>query len=67
VRRHTAPQIPDGYKISADPFFVEKVLDIVGLYLNLPDKAVVLCLDEKNQVQALDCTQPLLASPWAAK
>jgi putative transposase len=48
------------FKISTDPFFVEKVRDIVGLYLNPPDKAVVLCVDEKTQVQALDRTQPLL-------
>lgn len=48
------------FKISTDPFFVEKVRDIVGLYLNPPDKAMVLCVDEKSQVQALDRTQPLL-------
>lgn len=48
------------FKISTDPFFVEKVRDIVGLYLDPPDKAVVLCVDEKTQVQALDRTQPLL-------
>ncbi len=48
------------FKLSNDPFFVEKVRDIVGLYLNPPDHAVVLCVDEKTQVQALDRTQPLL-------
>jgi putative transposase len=48
------------FKISTDPFFVEKVRDIVGLYLNPPDKAMVLCVDEKTQIQALDRTQPLL-------
>jgi len=48
------------FKLSTDPFFVEKVRDIVGLYLNPPDKAMVLCVDEKTQVQALDRTQPLL-------
>ena len=48
------------FKLSNDPFFVEKVRDIVGLYLNPPDKAVVLCVDEKSQVQALERTQPLL-------
>ena len=48
------------FKISTDPFFVEKVRDIVGLYLNPPDKAMVLCVDEKSQIQALDRTQPLL-------
>ena len=48
------------FTLSTDPFFVEKVRDIVGLYLNPPDKAPVLCVDEKSQVQALDRTQPLL-------
>jgi len=47
-------------KLSTDPLFVEKVRDIVGLYLVPPDRAVVLCVDEKTQVQALDRTQPLL-------
>ena len=48
------------FKLSTDPFFVEKVRDIVGLYLNPPDKAMVLGVDEKSQIQALDRTQPLL-------
>ena len=48
------------WQLSSDPFFVEKVRDIVGLYLNPPDKAVVLCIDEKSQIQALERTQPLL-------
>jgi len=48
------------FKLSTDPFFVEKVRDIVGLYLRPPDKAVVLCVDEKSQIQALERTQPLL-------
>jgi transposase len=48
------------FKLSTDPFFVEKVRDIVGLYLNPPDKAMVLCLDEKSQIQALERTQPML-------
>jgi len=48
------------FKLSTDPFFVEKVRDIVGLYLDPPDKAMVLCVDEKSQIQALDRTQPLL-------
>ncbi len=48
------------FKLSTDPFFVEKVRDIVGLYLNPPDHAVVLCVDEKTQVQALQRSQPLL-------
>ena len=48
------------FKLSTDPFFVEKVRDIVGLYLNPPDNAMVLCVDEKSQIQALERTQPLL-------
>jgi putative transposase len=48
------------FKLSTDPFFVEKVRDIVGLYLDPPDKAMVLCVDEKSQIQALDRTQPML-------
>jgi transposase len=48
------------FKLSTDPLFVEKVRDIVGLYLNPPLKAMVLCVDEKSQIQALDRTQPLL-------
>ena len=45
---------------SSDPFFIEKVRDVVGLYLNPPDRALVLCVDEKSQIQALDRTRPLL-------
>jgi putative transposase len=48
------------FKLSTDPFFVEKVRDIVGLYLNPPEDAMVLCVDEKSQIQALERTQPLL-------
>ena len=48
------------FQLSTDPFFVDKVRDIVGLYLNPPDKAIVLCVDEKSQIQALDRTQPML-------
>lgn len=48
------------FTLSTDPFFVDKVRDIVGLYLNPPDKAMVLCVDEKSQIQALDRTQPVL-------
>ncbi len=48
------------FKLSNDPFFIEKVRDIVGLYLNPPDHAVVLCVDEKSQIQALQRTQPVL-------
>jgi transposase len=50
----------DTFKLSKDPLFIEKVRDIVGLYLNPPDKALVLCVDEKSQIQALDRTQPIL-------
>ena len=48
------------FKLSTDPFFVEKVRDIVGLYLSPPEDAVVLCVDEKSQIQALERTQPML-------
>lgn len=54
------PHRSETFKLSKDPLFIEKVRDIVGLYLNPPDKALVLCADEKSQVQALDRTQPLL-------
>jgi transposase len=54
------PHRVETWKLSADPLFVEKVRDIVGLYLNPPDRALVLCVDEKSQIQALDRTQPLL-------
>lgn len=54
------PHRHKSFKLSTDPFFVEKVRDIVGLYLSPPQKAVVLCVDEKSQIQALDRTQPLL-------
>jgi hypothetical protein len=48
------------WKLSTDPLFVDKVRDVVGLYLDPPDRALVLCIDEKSQIQALDRTQPLL-------
>lgn len=48
------------FKLSKDPLFIEKVRDIVGLYLAPPERALVLCVDEKSQIQALDRTQPLL-------
>ncbi|MCC2643270.1 MAG: hypothetical protein K0S45_3683 [Nitrospira sp.] len=54
------PHRTETFKLSQDPLFIEKVRDIVGLYLNLPDQALVLCVDEKAQIQALDRTQPLL-------
>lgn len=54
------PWTTDTFKLSEDPQFVGKVRDVVGVYLNPPDKAVVLCVDEKTGVQALDRTQPIL-------
>ena len=54
------PHRQETFKLSKDPLFVEKVRDIVGLYMSPPTKAVVLCVDEKSQIQALDRTQPLL-------
>lgn len=54
------PHRTETFKLSTDPLFVEKVRDIIGLYLNPPERAVVLCVDEKSQIQALDRTQPLL-------
>jgi len=54
------PHRVENFKISNDPQFVEKVRDIVGLYLNPPERAIVLCVDEKSQVQALNRTQPIL-------
>ena len=54
------PHLADTFKLSADPFLVEKVRDVVGLDLSPPDKAVVLCVDEKSGTQALDRTQPVL-------
>jgi transposase len=55
-----APHRSETFKLSTDPQFVEKVRDIVGLYLDPPERALVLCVDEKSQIQALDRTQPLL-------
>src|SRR5215469_14343979 len=54
------PHRSDTFKLSPDPLLIEKVRDIVGLYMNPPDHALVLCVDEKSQIQALDRTQPLL-------
>ncbi len=54
------PHPSETFKLSRDPLFIEKVRDIVGLYLNPPDRALVLCVEEKAQIQALDRTQPLL-------
>src|SRR5438034_4108164 len=54
------PHRSDTFKLSTDPQLIEKVRDIVGLYLNPPERALVLCADEKSQIQALDRTQPTL-------
>ena len=54
------PHRTDGFKLSSDPLFTEKVVDVVGLYHDPPEKAVVLCVDEKSQIQALDRSQPVL-------
>jgi len=54
------PHRTETFKLSTDPYLVEKVRDIVGLYLNPPEHAIVLCVDEKSQVQALDRSQPIL-------
>ena len=57
------PHRSETFKLSTDPLFIEKVRDVVGLYLNPPDRAAVLCVDEKSQIQALDRSQPLLPMP----
>ena len=54
------PHLVDGFKLSSDPLFVAKVVDVVGLYHHPPEHAVVLCVDEKSQMQALDRSQPVL-------
>jgi transposase len=54
------PHLQETFKLSTDPYFVEKVRDVVGLYMSPPENAIVLSVDEKSQVQALDRTQPLL-------
>ena len=54
------PHLVDTFKLSPDPLFIDKVRDVVGLYLNPPEAAVVLCVDEKSQIQALDRTAPVL-------
>jgi len=55
------PHLTETFKLSPDPQFIEKVRDVVGLYVNPPDAGVVLCVDEKSQIQALDRTAPVLA------
>lgn len=59
-KHHLQPHRVESFKFSTDPHFVAKVREIVGLYLNPPDKAIVLSVDEKSQIQALDRTQPIL-------
>jgi len=54
------PHLEDSWKLSADPQFIDKVRDVVGLYLDPPERALVLCVDEKSQIQALDRTAPIL-------
>ncbi|MFD5513939.1 IS630 family transposase [Streptomyces sp. NPDC127051] len=54
------PHLQDSFKLSTDPQFVDKAVDVVGLYHNPPERAVVLCVDEKSQIQALDRSQPVL-------
>lgn len=54
------PHLSEGFKLSPDPQFIEKVRDVVGLYMSPPANAVVLCVDEKSQIQALERTQPIL-------
>jgi len=54
------PHRTESFKLSTDPFFVDKLRDVVGLYLNPPDNALVVCVDEKSQCQALERTQPML-------
>src|SRR5665648_440312 len=56
----SAPALAESFKLSPDPQFIDKVRDIVALYLNPPDAAVVLCVDEKSQIQALDRSAPVL-------
>jgi len=59
-RHDVQPHRVERFKLSKDPEFEQKVRDIVGLYLNPPDRALVLCVDEKSQIQALDRTAPIL-------
>lgn len=62
------PHLSETFQLSTDPLFIEKVRDVVGLYMNPPDNALVLCVDEKSQIQALNRTQPLLPmSPGAVE
>ena len=54
------PHIIQTWKLSTDPQFIDKVRDVVGLYMSPPENALVLCVDEKSQIQALDRTAPCL-------
>src|SRR5208283_2626172 len=66
-QHHLQPHRVETFKLSRDKRFIEKLHDVVGLYLNPPDKALVLCVDEKSQIQALDRTQRSVSSgiePW---
>jgi hypothetical protein len=54
------PHRSESFKLSTDPLFIEKLRDVVGLYLDPPERAVVLCVDEKSQIQALNRSQPIL-------
>ena len=60
LKPHPRLNLSGAFKLSRDKLFLEKLYDVVGLYLNPPDKALVLCVDEKSQIQALERTQPLL-------
>jgi hypothetical protein len=62
------PHLTETFKLSSDPQFIDKVRDVVGLYLNPPEGALVLCVDEKSQIQALDRTAPVLPlADWAVE
>lgn len=66
LRPSAAPS--ETFKLSTDSLFVDKVQDIVELYMSPPNRAIVLCMDEKSQIQALDCEQPVLPmAPGAAE
>lgn len=60
AKHNLKPHLSQTFKLSSDPRFVEKLRDIVGLYMNPPEKALVLCVDEKSQIQALDRTRPVI-------
>ena len=60
VERHKRLEISEHFNLATDAFFIEKLRDVVGLYLSPPDNALVLCVDEKSQCQALERTQPML-------